>query len=191
MQFEAANKGTSIAGSTKNLNTNYILSLVNTFSPSSKLTFTSSAGVTRETGDYNNLLDVATEIISGQSNVDQSDALNATQFRNKYMNSGIFVQEEANIVNAVTLTGGLRFDRSSNNGDVSKYYLYPKAGVSVNLTDLGVVKEGLFESIKLRAAYGEANNTPAYGSKFTAFGVSNITGKPWFTGKLHRKGMPT
>jgi len=178
LQFEAINKGESIQGSTKNLNTNYILSLVNTFTPSDKISLTTSAGITQETGDYNNLLDVATQVISGQSNVDQAGALNATQLRTKYLNSGIFIQEEASIVNAVTLTGGLRLDRSSNNGDVSKYYYYPKAGISWNLTDMGIVKQGLFESIKLRAAYGQANNVPAYGSKFTAFGVSNISGFP-------------
>ncbi len=178
LQFEAVDKGQSIQGFTGNLNTNYILSLVNTFTPSDKLTFTTSGGITQETGNYNNLLDVATQIISGQSNVDQAGALNATQFRNKYLNGGIFLQEEANIANAITLTGGLRLDQSSNNGDVSKYYLYPKAGVSWNLTDMGIVKEGLFESVKLRAAYGQANNVPAYGSKFTSLGVSNIAGNP-------------
>jgi TonB-linked SusC/RagA family outer membrane protein len=178
LQFEAVNKGESIQGSTKNLNTNYIFSLVNTFTPSDKITLTSSAGITQETGDYNNLLDVATQVISGQSNVDQAGALNATQLRTKYLNGGIFIQEEATLFNAITLTGGLRFDRSSNNGDVSKYYLYPKAGVSLNLTDMGIIKQGLFESIKLRAAYGQANNVPAYGSKFTSFGVSNISGFP-------------
>jgi len=178
LQFEAVNKGESIQGSTKNLNTNYILSLVNTFTPSDKISLTTSAGITQETGDYNNLLDVATQVISGQSNVDQAGALNATQLRTKYLNGGMFIQEEATIVNAITLTGGLRLDRSSNNGDVSKYYYYPKGGISWNLTDMGIVKEGLFENIKLRAAYGQANNVPAYGSKFTSFGVSNISGFP-------------
>ncbi len=178
LQFEASNKGQSIQGFTKNLNTNFILSLVNTYSPSSKLSFTTSAGITQEAGNYNNLLDVASEVISGQSNVDQAGALTATQTRTQFLNNGIFVQEEATIANAITLTGGLRFDQSSNNGDVSKYYLYPKAGISWNLTDMGLVKPGLFESVKLRAAYGEANNVPPYGSKFTSFGVSNIAGNP-------------
>jgi TonB-linked SusC/RagA family outer membrane protein len=178
LQFQAVNKGTSIQGFTKNLSTNYILSLVNTFSPSDKLSLTSSAGITQETGDYNNLLNIATQIISGQSNVDQAGALNATQLRTKYLNGGIFIQEEANIIDALTLTAGVRFDRSSNNGDVAKYYTYPKAGISWNLTHMGLLKDGLFDNIKLRAAYGQANNVPAYGSKFTSLVVSNITGFP-------------
>jgi TonB-dependent starch-binding outer membrane protein SusC len=178
LQFEAVNKGQSIQGFTKNLNTNYIFSLVNTFAASSKLSMTSSLGFTQETGDYNNLLNVASQVISGQSNVDQAGSLTATQLRTKYLNGGIFLQEEVILINAITLTGGLRFDRSSNNGDVAKFYLYPKAAISWNLTDMGIVKDGLFESVKLRAAYGQANNVPAYGSKFTALGVSNITGFP-------------
>ncbi|MBS1525773.1 MAG: SusC/RagA family TonB-linked outer membrane protein [Bacteroidetes bacterium] len=178
LQFEAVNKGQSIQGFTKNLNTNFIFSLVNTWAASNDFSLTSSAGITQETGNYNNLLDVASQVISGQSDVNQAGALSATQTRTQYLNSGIFLQEEATIVNSVTLTGGLRFDRSSNNGDVSKYYLYPKAGISWNLTDMGLIKPGLFESIKLRAAYGQANNVPAYGSKFTAFGVANIAGNP-------------
>ena len=178
LQFQAISKGTSIKGVTKNLSTNYILSLVNVLTASDKLAFTTSAGVTQETGNYDNLLNVATQIISGQSNVDQAGALSPTQFRSKYSNSGIFVQEEATIVDAILLTAGVRFDRSSNNGDAGKYYAYPKAGVSWNLTRMGIVKEGFFDNVKLRAAYGQANNVPAYGSKFTPLVVSNIAGNP-------------
>lgn len=177
LQFQTVNKGTSIQGFTKNLSTNYILSLVNTWNASSKLLLTTSAGLTQENGDYNNLLNVATQIISGQSNVDQAGALNATQLRTKYQNNGLFVQEEANISDVVALTAGIRFDRSSNNGDENKFYTYPKGGVSWNLTNMGILK-GTLDNLKLRAAYGQANNVPAYGSKFTSLVVSNVAGFP-------------
>ena len=178
LQWQAVNKGTSIQGFTKSLSTNYIASLVNTFTPSDNLSLTTSAGLTQETGDYNNLLNIATQIIAGQSNVNQAGALNATQFRNKYLNTGFFVQEEAALFDAVNLTAGVRFDRSSNNGDAAKYYAYPKAGISWNLTKSGIVEEGFFNNIKLRAAYGQANNIPAFGSKFTGMVISNIAGNP-------------
>ncbi|MEO6315826.1 MAG: SusC/RagA family TonB-linked outer membrane protein [Chitinophagaceae bacterium] len=178
LQFQSVAKGTAIQGFTKNLSTNYILSLVNVYTASDKLSFTTSAGITQETGNYNNLLNVATQVISGQSNVDQAGALSPTQFRSKYKNNGIFLQEEAIIADAILLTAGARLDRSSNNGDAGKYYVYPKAGVSWNLTRMGIVKEGFFDDVKLRAAYGQANNVPAYGSKFTSLVVSNIAGNP-------------
>lgn len=176
LQFQQVNKGTSIQGSTKNLNTNYIFSLVNIFTPSDKFSLTSSAGITQETGNYNNLLNVATQLIEGQSNIDQAGALTATQFRTKSQDNGIFIQEEATINDAITLTGGIRFDRSSNNGDVSKYYAFPKAGVSWNITRMGFFNNGFFDNIKLRAAYGQAGNFPVYGSKFTSLPISNIGG---------------
>ncbi len=179
LQFETVAKGTSIYGATKNLSTNFILSLVNVFTASDKLSFTTSAGLTQETGDYNNLLNIATQTISGQSNVDLAGALNVTQFRNKYQNNGLFVQEEATIADAILLTGGVRFDRSSNNGDAGKYYAYPKAGVSWNLTRMGIVKEGFFDNVKLRAAYGQANNVPVYGSKFYSVGSFKYCWQRW------------
>jgi TonB-linked SusC/RagA family outer membrane protein len=178
LQFQAVNKGTSIQGNTHNLNTNYTVSLVNAFTPSDRVSLTTSAGFTQETGDYYNLLNVATQLISGQSNVDQAGALNATELRTKYQNEGVFIQEEASINDALTLTAGVRFDRSSNNGDIARFYTYPKGGISWNLTKAGIVGDGFFSNLKVRAAYGQANNVPAYGSKFTALGISNITGNP-------------
>jgi TonB-dependent starch-binding outer membrane protein SusC len=178
LQWQAINKGTSIQGMTRNLNTNYIASVVNTLTPSDRLSLTTSAGLTQETGNYNNLLNVATQVIAGQSNVDQAGALNATQLRTQYQNNGIFLQEEANIADVLLLTGGGRLDESSNNGNVGHYYFYPKAGLSWNLTKMGWLDADWIDNVKLRAAYGQANNVPAYGSKFTALSISNIAGNP-------------
>src|SRR5207344_3322859 len=50
--------------------------------------------------------------------------------------------------------------------------------VSWNLTRSGFLKGGFFDNLKLRAAYGQAGNFPAYGSKFTSLNVSNIDGLP-------------
>jgi TonB-dependent starch-binding outer membrane protein SusC len=178
LQFQQVNKGTSLQGFTKNLNTNYILSLVNAFTPSEKLSLTTSAGITQETGNYDNLINAATQVISGQSNVDQAGALTATQFRTRFQDNGLFIQEEASIIDAITLTAGVRFDKSTNNGDADKYYTYPKAGLSWNLTQMSFWKGNFFTNLKVRAAYGQAGNFPAYGSKFTSLAVSNITGLP-------------
>lgn len=176
LQFQNVNKGTSIQGFTRSLNTNYILSLVNTFTPSDNLSFTTSAGFTQEKGDFNNMLAVATQVAPGQTNVDQGGALTAQQFRNKFENDGIFVQEEVSIHDAVNLNAGVRFDRSTNNGDIERFYTYPKGGMSINLTNLGLLQNSVFNNIKLRAAYGQSANFPAFGSKFTTLVASNIGG---------------
>ena len=191
LQFQSVNKGTSVQGFTNNLNTNFILSLVNSYTASRNLILTSSAGFTQENGNYNNLINAATHLISGQSNVDQAGALTSYQFRSQFQNQGIYIQEEAAIMDAITATIGVRFDRSSNNGDATKFYTYPKAGLSWNLTNSGLMDpNGFFSNFKIRAAYGEANNVPAYGSKFTAMNVSNIGG---LTGTIIglQKGQPS
>ncbi len=181
LQSQSVNRGTSIQGLSKSLNNNFIVSLVNIFTPTDNLGFTTSAGYSQESGDFNNVLDVATQVAPGQSNIDQGGALTAQQFRNKFRNDGIFIQEEASIHDGINLTGGVRFDRSSNNGDVSKFNAYPKAGVSVNLTKLNLVSDQLFNNLKVRAAYGQSANFPAFGSKFTTLVSSNISG---FQGSL-------
>jgi len=178
LQFQQVNKGTSIQGFTKNLNTNYIVSLVNVFNASDKASFTTSIGATQETGNYDNLLNIATQVISGQSNVDQAGALTATQFRTKNYDNGFFAQEEISLMDAFTINAGIRFDKSTNNGDPDKYYSYPKAGVSWNLTKMDFWSIDFFDNLKVRAAYGQAGNFPAYGSKFTSLLVSNISGLP-------------
>jgi TonB-dependent starch-binding outer membrane protein SusC len=178
LQFQAVNKGTSIQGFVKNRNTNYIVSLVNRLIVSPKLDFTTSAGITQENGNYDNMLDVATQVVAGQTNVDQAGALTATHFRTQFQDNGFFAQEEVLIMDAITLTGGIRFDKSTNNGDQDKYYAYPKAGVSWNLTHMNFLQGDFFSNLKLRAAYGQAGNFPAYGSKFTAFPIFNIDGLP-------------
>jgi len=186
LQFQTVNQGTSIQGFTTNLNTNYIASLVNTFTPSEKLSFTTSLGLTQENGSYDNLLNVATHVIPGQSNVNQASALSATQFRNKFQNSGLFIQEEALIIDAITLTAGVRFDKSSNNGDPNKYYAYPKAGLAWNVSHMDFWHVDAIENLKIRAAYGQAGNFPAYGSKFTSLVNANIGGSSGLLVDLQR-----
>lgn len=176
LQFQQVVQGTNVQGFTRSLNANYILSLVNNFTPSDNLSFTTSAGITQEQGDYNNLLNVATKTVANQTSVDQASALTATQLRNKYQDNGIFIQEEVGLIDAITLTAGVRFDKSTNNGDRDKYYAYPKAGLSWNLTNMDFWKSSFFDNLKIRAAYGQAGNFPAFGSKFTTMNIFNIDG---------------
>ncbi len=176
LQSQTVNQGTSIQGFTKSLNTNFILSLVNQWDVNENLGLTTSAGITEEIGDFNNVLNVATQVASGQSNIDQGGAITAQQRRNKFQNQGIFIQEEATIRDAIILTAGVRFDRSTNNGDADKYTPFPKAGVAINLTRLGILDGGFFDNLKVRAAYGQSANFPAPGSKFTTLVPANISG---------------
>ncbi|QEC42158.1 SusC/RagA family TonB-linked outer membrane protein [Pseudobacter ginsenosidimutans] len=176
LQFQNVAQGTSAQGTTRTLNHNIILSLVNSFTPTDNFSLTSSAGLTQENKDYNNILNVATRLVGGQTNINQSGALTSYQLRDKFQDNGFFLQEEATIMDAVTLTGGIRLDRSTNNGDAKKLYFYPKAGLSWNLTRMSFWKADFVDNLKIRTAYGQAGNFPAFGSKFTLMSIANTGG---------------
>lgn len=181
LQFQSNGNGTdgaSIQGSTNNLNTNYSAMLVNTYSTGdTKWNFTTSAGATAENFDQNQVLDVATKLIGTQTNVNQASALTAVQYRAPRKNRGMFIQEEVNFSDMVIVTGGVRFDKSSDNGDVNKFQAFPKGSVAVNLQNFEFWKSNSITQLKLRAAYGESGNFPPFGSKFTSFSASNIGGQ--------------
>ncbi|RPD42245.1 SusC/RagA family TonB-linked outer membrane protein [Chitinophaga barathri] len=171
-------EGASIQGNTNNLNTNLAGVLVNSFAANNDLNFTTSLGATLETNSLDHILAIATNLIPDQSNVDQAASSQLQQFRQKYRDNGIFIQEEVLIMDAITLSAGVRFDRSTNNGDYKKYFVLPKASASWNLAKMPFWSIETVNSFKLRAAYGQAGNVAPYGAKFLALTSSNIGGQP-------------
>jgi len=179
LQFEEnALQGHSIQGNTNNMNTNLGGFIANTFTPNENISLTSTAGATLETGNFDNIVTAATNLVSGQSNLDASANTTTRQFRQKYRDNGIFIQEDLSLIDAITLSGGVRFDRSTNNGQYKKYYVFPKGAVSWNIAKMKFWDIKNFESLKIRAAYGQSGNVPPYGSKFTSMLGSNIGGFP-------------
>lgn len=179
LQFEENSKqGHSIQGNTNNLNTNLGGFLANTFTPTQSISLTSTVGATLETGYFDNIVTTATNIVAGQSNVDASANTTTRQFRSKFRDNGIFIQEDLSLIDAVTLSGGVRFDRSTNNGEYKKYYAFPKGAFSVNFAKLKGWSVDNIDNLKIRAAYGQSGNVPPYSSKFTGMLGSNIDGLP-------------
>lgn len=74
-----------------------------------------------------------------------------------------FGQEEfLTLKERLLLTAGVNAERTSNNGDVNKYYMYPKFSASYRVPEfLRSIKE-----LKVRLATGQAGNQPTQG-KFT------------------------
>jgi TonB-dependent starch-binding outer membrane protein SusC len=179
LQFEENGlQGHSIQGNTNNTNTNSGGFIVNTFTPNTSFSLTSTAGATLETGYLDNIVTVATNLVSGQSNLDASANTTTRQFRQKYRDNGLFIQEDLALLDAITLSAGVRFDRSTNNGDYKKYYVFPKGSLSWNIAKMKFWKVDGVDNLKIRAAYGQSGNVPPYSSKFTAMLGSNIGGYP-------------
>jgi TonB-linked SusC/RagA family outer membrane protein len=179
LQFESRSPqpGTSLRGESSNTNLNATGNLVHTFNPASgAFTATTSAGVQYEDRDLNIVRLVGRNLIAGQSNVDAATSIQAFTNRQRVRDFGIYVQEELLMLdNRLLLTGSLRADRSSANGDPDQYFYYPKTAASYRLP--GFV--GFVDELKVRAAYGRTGNQPLFGQKFTPLSATNsIQGLP-------------
>lgn len=179
LQFEPTDglPGTSINGKTGNLNTNWRGILVHTYNlPANRIFFTTQAGFTGANVDRDIVQTVARGLIAGQQNVDQASSINVNETRFFQQDRAFFAQEEVNWDDKIVATVGLRADRSSLNGDVDQYFVYPKASLAANIAEFDFWTFDAVDQFKLRAAYGETGNTAPFGSRYTTFGPLAIGG---------------
>jgi TonB-dependent starch-binding outer membrane protein SusC len=169
--------GTSISNTVESINSNLYLNLAHSYVTAGN-SFTTTAGLQFEDQDLNNVLVIANNLVVTQTNVDQSASVNVLQNILKQKEHGFFVQEEANLAEKLFLTASLRGDASSNNGDVKKFYMFPKFSASARLSQYGFWQglSSVAEEFKIRAAYGETGNLPIVNTKFTSLIPSNIGG---------------
>ena len=178
LQFESISPqpGTLVETTTDNLNTNTTALLVHTYTPSSNITLVSQGGYTSFNNDRNTVSTVGSGILGAQTNVDQTISQQINQTRVFQRDRGFFIQEEFNYDDTYIITAGLRGDKSDRNGDVNKFYYFPKASVAWNLTNMDFWENETIDNLKLRAAYGQTGNLSTFGAKFTSLGASNIGG---------------
>lgn len=182
LQFEKNGNGlngVSVQGTTQNQNTNISAFLVHDFFPKgSAFSFTTQAGVTQQDFYQNTILGTASNMNGTQTNLDQSGNISVAQNRLLQQDKGFFVQEEVNFGDQLITTLGIRGDKSSNNGDVNKFYYYPKASIAVNINQFAFWSFETLNQFKLRVAYGQAGNFANFGSKYTSLGGVVIDGTP-------------
>jgi TonB-linked SusC/RagA family outer membrane protein len=175
--------GTAIDATTTNLNWNAGAGVLWQHTPENgKYRSAFSGGLTYENVDTNSVYLVAQNLNAGQSNVDSATSVNTTQTRLRTKDSGLYVQEEIAVLDdQLSVLGGLLGERSSLNGDTSKFYLFPKVAAVYSL--IKPAKQGerqaleMFDTLRVRAAYGQAGNRPNYGNKFTPLtATGNIDG---------------
>jgi TonB-linked SusC/RagA family outer membrane protein len=167
LEYEAvlaeSESGTSALANSDNLNLNGNANLVHTWAPAA-LNATTSVGVQYEDRDLGTNRIITTGLVAGQGGVDDGPLPFVIETRQRVRDFGVFAQEEVLALESrLLLTAGLRADRSSNNGEPDKYFLYPKAAASYRFP--GLLPR--VDELKLRVAYGETGNLPLWGDKFT------------------------
>ena len=178
LQFQRAqaNPGDVLHGRQENLNKNFQAVLVHTLNYR-KFNFTSQAGLVRLEFDNSAFFMRGRGLAPKQTNVRQATIQEIDQqFKSSVREAGLFAQEEVNWDDKIIGTVGVRFDKSTLNGDIDKLYAFPKASLAINLTNFDFWKVGFINQLKPRIAYGETAGPVGFGSTFTPLDGTNIGG---------------
>jgi TonB-linked SusC/RagA family outer membrane protein len=169
--------GTTVVSDGNNTQTNLNLNVVHEWRPITRWTVTSQLGTQFERRKFGVNRGAGLGLLGGLEVVTAATQREVDETRLLTEDFGLFGQTEWLYNDRLLLTVGARADRSSNNGDAGKFFLFPKASASYRLPQL---MPGKIDELKLRVAYGETGNQPLYGQRFTALDLSNIAGQGAF-----------
>lgn len=141
------------------------------------ISLSTSAGISYLNFKREFLYNEATQLIPGQTNLTQSGAKDIIQDLQNEEEFGFILQEQANYNDQIIGTVGVRFDKSSLNGDPNKYYSFFKASLATNIHNFDFWSVDQISQLKVRVAYGETGSSATYGSLFTTFDPTNIGGQ--------------
>ena len=165
--------GTSAVSYSDNLQSNLNLNAVHTWTPRPSIGITSQLGTQYERRTLGQTRTSGQNLLGGLEVVTAGTIRDVDESRLEVNDFGLFAQTEMLWNERIALTVGARADRSSNNGDTKKFFVFPKVSASYRLPEL---RPGLVDELKFRAAYGETGNQPLYGQKFTGLDLSSIGG---------------
>ncbi|MCC6318453.1 MAG: SusC/RagA family TonB-linked outer membrane protein [Gemmatimonadaceae bacterium] len=169
--------GTTVVSDGSNTQANMNLNVVHEWRPISGWTATSQLGTQYERRKFASNRGAGLGLLGGLEVVTAGTQREVDEARALTEDFGVFGQTEWLYNDRLLLTVGARADRSSNNGDPGKFFIFPKASASYRMPGLA---PGRVDELKLRVAYGETGNQPLYGQKFTALNLSNIAGQGAF-----------
>ncbi|HMQ47613.1 MAG TPA: SusC/RagA family TonB-linked outer membrane protein [Saprospiraceae bacterium] len=165
------------AGNNRSFNYNYQAFGVVDYFSSSNINFNTQVGVSYLNFDRNYILNQTTQLIPGQTNLQNGGAQETDQVIQTEEDFGIILQEQVNIDDKIIATVGARFDKSSLNGDPNKLYAFPRASLALNIANFDFWNSNNINAWKLRVAYGQTGNSATFGSLFTSLSSVNIEGQ--------------
>jgi TonB-linked SusC/RagA family outer membrane protein len=163
-------------GKNKVLNYNYQAFAILDHFTDNNINFNTQVGVTYLSFDRNFILAQATQLVPGQTNLENGGAQETDQRLEAEEDFGIVAQEQVNWDDKIIGTVGIRFDKSSLNGDPNQFFAFPRASLAVNIANFDFWSPTAINQFKLRAAYGESGSSAAFGSLFTSLQSVNING---------------
>ena len=144
---------------------------------------TSSVGLGYEYRDLAINRTIGRDLTAGKNKTDAAVQVNIVEQQARIEDFGFYVQEEwLGLDDRLLLTGMIRFDQSSANGETSKLFIFPKGAASYRILE-GSNPGNFFSEVKVRAAYGQSGNQPLCDvregcQKFTSLRLDvNLEGK--------------
>jgi TonB-dependent starch-binding outer membrane protein SusC len=152
---------------------NYSINLVHHYTGLQFLDATTSIGFVREIRSLDNPLEAGQNLLAGVNSpaagAVQTLTYNATDARDQ----SLYAQEQVlTLAQRLALTAGVTAERTTNDGDISKFYPYPRFSASYRVPQFA----GFLDELKLRAAYGQSGTQPLYSVKYTPFNLTEFGG---------------
>ena len=162
--------GTAVATTAESQKINWGVNLIHNYTPTSEaFRSVGSFGVYYDENKLNVLRVFSEGLAAGPGTIDTGSSIQTTDGRLLERDLSISVQEEVQLLDErLSLLAAVLADRSSNNGDPSKFFLFPKASAAYRVP----VESKDVSLLRVRAAYGETGNKPAYGQRFTNLAVT-------------------
>jgi TonB-linked SusC/RagA family outer membrane protein len=164
--------GESVESGGRSLFYNWNVNAVHTYI-GDRFTASTSFGIQYEDRRLSTFSIRTQNLLPGQRNVNRGTLTTATENTDQERTIALYAQEALRLLNdRLLILAGLRAERSSVNGDIDRYYVFPKASASYRFVDL----LGAGSEVKLRFAYGETGNQPLFGQKFTNLNTPQLGG---------------
>ena len=117
-----------------------------------------------------------TGLLPKQTNPSTAKVLTSQTYQDKTVDVATDVSQDFNWGDKIIGRVGVRFDKSSLNGDNTKVYAFPRASLAINLANFDGFKDGAFSQLKPRIAFGRTGGVAPYGSLYTSLGAVNYNG---------------
>jgi TonB-linked SusC/RagA family outer membrane protein len=169
--------GTAVDGNGTARLYNWNLNGIWSWSPVSTLFSSFSFGVQYEDRQLRVSSVTTTNLVPGQGNVNQGTNFVVTDSLGEERTLALYGQEELRLFDErLLIQGGLRAEKSSVNGDVGQFYVFPKLAGSYRVDNV----LGMGSELKLRGAYGVTGNQPLFGQKSTLLNTPQLGGQNGF-----------
>src|SRR5690606_39275434 len=136
-----------------------------------RVNMNSQVGMVRLDFQNHSLFNRGRGLVPGQKNLKQAAVQEInSEFQSKVQEAGIFLQQEMNFEDKIIGTVGVRWDKSSLNGDPNEFFAFPRASVAFNIANFDFWNSSAVTMLKPRIAYGETAGPVPFGSNFTPLG---------------------